>query len=131
MEDNKRNESLERVIASLTEEQQEKVKACKDMDELTALLGELGVELPDELLDDVGGGLDLGFFFHRPMVGPLFGGLFGTALCGDDVDASHMDVVGGASLDVAHMDLTGTPSVGAVHTDVSAGTKGQGPTRYV
>ena len=127
MENNKRNESLERVIASLTEEQKEKVAACKDTNELTALLGELGVELPDELLDDVGGGFNLDAFFNRPLVFPVLSRLFGAA-SGDDVDATHMDLKGGSSLSATHMDLTGTPSAGAVHTDVSAE---QGKTRYV
>ena len=131
MEDNKLNKSLERVIASLTEEQKEKVKACKDMNELVALLGELGVELPDELLDDVGGGLDLGFFFNRPMILPALGRLFGFTWGDDGIDATHMDLKGGYSMDATHMDLTGTPAAGAVHTDVSAATKEQGKTRYV
>ena len=118
MEDNKLNESLERVIASLTEEQKEKVAACKDMNELTALLGELGVELPDELLDDVGGGFNLGAFFNRPLFIPIFGGAIKLPTSEEGVDAIHMDLKGGSSPDI-------------VHTDVSAGTKGQGKTRYV
>ena len=40
----------------LTDEQKEKVKACKSPDEIIALLGEMGVELPDKLLDAVAGG---------------------------------------------------------------------------
>ena len=118
MENNKRNESLERVIASLTEEQKEKVAACKDMNELTALLGELGVELPDELLDDVGGGLNLDAFFNRPLVSPIFGGAIKLPTSEVGVDAIRADMKGGSTTDV-------------VYTDVSAGTKGQGKTRYV
>ncbi len=50
------NEALAGMWDSLTEEQKEKAKACKSMDELTALAGSMGVELPDELLDSVAGG---------------------------------------------------------------------------
>ena len=57
MENRKLNEALKGLAASLTEEQREKVKACKTPDELTALLGKLGVALPDELLDAVAGGV--------------------------------------------------------------------------
>ena len=41
---------------TLTDEQKEKVKACKTPEELMALMGETGAELPDELLDEVAGG---------------------------------------------------------------------------
>ena len=36
------------LFDSLTDEQKEKAKACKTPEELTAVLGELGVELPEE-----------------------------------------------------------------------------------
>ncbi len=45
----KLNETLKGLWDSLTEEQKEKAKACKTMDELTALAGSMGVELPDEM----------------------------------------------------------------------------------
>ena len=51
------NKALEGLWDSLTDEQKEKAKACKSMDELTALAGQMGVELPDELLDSVAGGV--------------------------------------------------------------------------
>ncbi len=51
------NKALEGLWESLTDEQKEKAKACKSMDELTALAGQMGVELPDELLDSVAGGV--------------------------------------------------------------------------
>ena len=51
------NEALAGMWDSLTDEQKEKAKACQSMDELTALAGQLGVELPDELLDSVAGGV--------------------------------------------------------------------------
>ena len=57
---------------TLTDEQKERAKVCKTPEELTALLGELGVELPEELrraaadselsdeeLEDVAGGQSL------------------------------------------------------------------------
>ena len=50
------NKALEGLWDSLTDEQKEKAKACKSMDELTALAGQMGVEMPDELLDSVAGG---------------------------------------------------------------------------
>jgi hypothetical protein len=52
----KLNEILKGMWDSLTDEQKEKAKACKTLDELTALAGKEGVELPDEVLDQVGGG---------------------------------------------------------------------------
>ena len=54
--DPKLADALKGIYDSLTDEQKEKAKACKDMNELTALLGQMGVELPDELLDAVAGG---------------------------------------------------------------------------
>lgn len=52
----KLKEALNSVWDSLTDEQKEKAKACKTLDELTALAGKEGVELPDELLSAVAGG---------------------------------------------------------------------------
>ncbi len=40
----------------LTDEQKAKAKECKSMDELMTLAGQMGVELPDEMLDAVAGG---------------------------------------------------------------------------
>ena len=51
MEDKKLNEILEKTCASLTDEQKEKVKDCKDVNEFISALGEMGVALPDELLE--------------------------------------------------------------------------------
>ena len=56
MENKDLNEQMTELVNGLTDEQKEKIKACKDLDELTALLGEMGVELPDELLNEVPGG---------------------------------------------------------------------------
>ena len=54
--DKKLNDVLKGIYESLTDEQKEKAKKCKTMDELMKLAGEWGVELPDELLDNVNGG---------------------------------------------------------------------------
>ena len=54
--DEKMKETLKNIYGNLTEEQKEKAKQCKTMDELMALAGEWGIELPDEMLDTVAGG---------------------------------------------------------------------------
>ena len=54
--DDKLNAALKGIYDSLTDEQKEKAKACKTMDELTALAAKEGIELPDEALDMVAGG---------------------------------------------------------------------------
>ena len=56
MENKNLSEQMAKVLSGLTDEQKEKVKACKGLDEIAACLGELGVALPDELLDKVAGG---------------------------------------------------------------------------
>jgi len=53
---NKMNEALKGLWDSLTDEQKAKAKECKNMDELMALAGSMGVELTNELLDSVSGG---------------------------------------------------------------------------
>ncbi len=50
------NEAIKGLWDSLTDEQKEKAKACKSMEELAALAGKIGIELPDEMLDAVAGG---------------------------------------------------------------------------
>ena len=54
--DPKLKEALKGIYDSLTDEQKEKTKACKTMDEMMALAGEWGIELPDDVLDAVAGG---------------------------------------------------------------------------
>ena len=49
-------EGLQKLWDSFTDEQKEKAKECESVDELLALAGKLGVELPDELLESVSGG---------------------------------------------------------------------------
>ena len=53
---NELNEALKGMWDSLTDEQKEKAKECKSMDELTELAAKFGVELPDEMLETVAGG---------------------------------------------------------------------------
>ncbi len=54
--DPKLAEPLRGIWDSLTDEQKEKAKACKTLDELTELAGREGIELPDEVLDAIAGG---------------------------------------------------------------------------
>ncbi len=50
------NEALKGMWEHLTDEQRERAKECKSMDELMQLAGRIGVELPDEMLDTAAGG---------------------------------------------------------------------------
>lgn len=79
MEDKKLNDLLRDIWDSLTDEQKEKAKACKDVNELTKCLSEMGVELPDELLDAAAGGTNA---VHRPMEGWVWGSAT-CKRCGD------------------------------------------------
>ena len=61
MEENKNvTEILKEIYDSLTDEQKEKAKKCKTMDEFVKLASEEGIELPDEALDAVAGGVSFG-----------------------------------------------------------------------
>ena len=52
MADEKKLSELLRAICDfLTDEQKEKAKACKTVEELLAFAGKEGIELPDEMLD--------------------------------------------------------------------------------
>ncbi|MBQ6090888.1 MAG: hypothetical protein IJL07_06480 [Lachnospiraceae bacterium] len=54
---------LKEIIGRLSEEQKAKALKCKNEDELLKFLGEVGIELPDELLVQVsGGGFYKGFY---------------------------------------------------------------------
>ena len=57
--DEKTKETLNSVFEKLTDEQKEKVNACKNADELMKLLGEWDIELPDDLSAIVSGGMQL------------------------------------------------------------------------
>ncbi len=61
----KMNDTLKMLLDNLTDDQKEKAKACKNMDEFMKLAGEWGLELPDELVDNVGGGLWLPEALHK------------------------------------------------------------------
>ena len=65
MDEKKLNELLKGIWDSLTDEQKEKIRACKTAQEAIVLAGEEGIELPDEILDAVAGGyiVDLGSEF--------------------------------------------------------------------
>ena len=57
MEESKKlNEVLIRIYDSLTDEQKEKTKQCRTMDELIELAHTEGVELPEGVLDKIAGG---------------------------------------------------------------------------
>ena len=54
--DEKMNAAVRGIYESLTDEQKEKAKACKTVEELTALAAREGVEMPDEVLEAAAGG---------------------------------------------------------------------------
>lgn len=56
MENKKNYEQFNALLNGLNDEQKKKVNKCKDVNEFMLLLGELGIALPDELLDNVSGG---------------------------------------------------------------------------
>ena len=56
MQKEKLAELISGIYDSLTDEQKEKVKACHTAEELIALAGKEGIELPDEALNAVAGG---------------------------------------------------------------------------
>ena len=56
MENNKNYEQFNALLNGLNDEQKKKVNKCKDVNEFMLLLGELGIALPDELLNNVSGG---------------------------------------------------------------------------
>ncbi len=59
MDEKKLEETLDGIYDKLNDEQKEKAKACKNMDEFIKLAGEWGIELPDELVSAVAGGFAL------------------------------------------------------------------------
>ena len=65
MEKKNLNEQMAEIMKDLTEEQRERVNACKTPEELIALLDELGAALPDEAMDAVAGG-QLPWFPPKP-----------------------------------------------------------------
>ena len=49
-------EALKTVLENLTDKQKAVAQGCKDLDELFAYLGKEGIELPDDIVDEVAGG---------------------------------------------------------------------------
>ena len=47
---------LKNLYDSLTDEQKEKVKACTSAEEIVKFAGEEGLELPDDVLEEISGG---------------------------------------------------------------------------
>ena len=62
MKNDKIEETLKSIWDSLTDEQKQKAKECKNGEELIALAGEANIELPDEVMDAVAGGY---IYFHK------------------------------------------------------------------
>jgi len=56
----KLNVTLKGIYDSLTEEQKEKMKACKTAEELSAFATEENIELPDDAMDMISGGVQAG-----------------------------------------------------------------------
>ena len=56
MEEKNLSTLLPETLNALTEQQKEQLAACRTVEELIALLGEFGIELPDALLNDAAGG---------------------------------------------------------------------------
>ena len=50
------DETISKLMDSLTDEQKAKARACKTWEELVQLAGQEGIELPGEVLDMVAGG---------------------------------------------------------------------------
>lgn len=56
-ERNNQEEKLKEIFDSLTDEQKEKIKACKTPDEVVKLVKSDGFELSDEALELISGGI--------------------------------------------------------------------------
>ncbi len=76
MENKKLKEMLGELWDSLTDEQKEKAKACKTVEELAELASKEKIELPDDMLEAVSGGAIV-----IPYVG--MGGEKPDSQCGD------------------------------------------------
>ena len=64
--DEKTKETLNSVFEKLTDEQKEKVNACKNADEWMKHLGEWDIELPEDLSAIVSGGMMLIPYPRKP-----------------------------------------------------------------
>ena len=81
------DEALKGVWASLTDTQREKVKSCKTAEELMNLARQEGIELPDEALDAVSGGCGDAdargpYVYHTSSNFPRRTGWFDCPYCG-------------------------------------------------
>ena len=55
--DEKMKETLKAIVEKLNDEQKEKAKNCKTVKEFLEFAGNEGIELPDDLLNAVSGGI--------------------------------------------------------------------------
>jgi len=91
MEEKKHRKTLKEIYDSLTDEQKEKAKACKSVDELVRLAGEERIELPDELMNTVAGGYlfqdngSKGIEIIRDSDGAYLGSVDTKGLYGDEI----------------------------------------------
>ena len=111
MENNDLKQLLGNIFASLNEEQKKKVEDCETMDQLMNLLGDMGVELPDEFLDEVGGGLNLsfrGFTYPQHLARIRPRDLFAQF---NDLGAEFLDLSDKGAVQATHANLVGTPSL--------------------
>ena len=55
--DEKKKEAMKSIYGTLTEGQKEKWNACRTQEEFMEFISNEGIELPDELVDAVAGGI--------------------------------------------------------------------------
>ncbi len=60
MENENLHEQMMRILNGLNDEQTEKAKNCKTLDDFLAFAKKEGIELPDEILNDISGGVQAG-----------------------------------------------------------------------
>ena len=58
----KMKELIRGIYERLNDEQKERAKTCQTVDDFIEFVEEEGLELPDELLEAVSGGIQAGFF---------------------------------------------------------------------
>ncbi len=60
MENEHLHELMMRILNGLNDEQMEKAKNCKTLDDFLAFAKKESIELPDEILDNISGGVQAG-----------------------------------------------------------------------
>lgn len=60
MENENLHEQMMRLLNGLNDEQMEKAKNCKTLDDFLAFAKKENIELPDEILNDISGGVQAG-----------------------------------------------------------------------